>query len=125
MLARLAADLVMLLHFAFVVFVVAGGFLAVRRPRLALLHLPCAVWGVAIELGGWVCPLTPLELKLRAAAGQEGYSGGFVEHYITPLVYPAGLTRDAQLVLAALVVAVNVVAYALVVRRWRRRPPRA
>lgn len=116
------ADLVVVFHLTFVVFVACGGFLALQRPRAAWLHLPAFAWGVAIECAGWICPLTPLENRLRMEAGEAGYSGGFIEHYLLPILYPAGLTRPAQWVLAAILVACNVVVYALVLRRlWRRR----
>src|ERR687896_2492334 len=101
------ADLVVVLHFLFVVFVVFGGLLVLRWPRLAYVHLPVAAYGALIELVGWICPLTPLEKRLRERAGLEGYEGGFVEHYILPVLYPAGLSRDVQLVLGALVIAIN------------------
>jgi hypothetical protein len=119
MLYRLAADTVVLLHLAFVVFVVVGGFLAWRWRRLAWAHVPCAAWGAAIELMGWVCPLTPLEVSLRRHAGQAGYEGGFIEHYITPIIYPAGLTPTIQIGLGLLLVTLNVLAYAVY---FRRRP---
>jgi hypothetical protein len=115
---RLLADLLVALHLAFVVFVVLGGLLVLRWPRLAWAHLPAAAWGAWIEAAGWICPLTPLENDLRRAAGQSGYPGGFIEHYILPVLYPPGLTREAQLVLAAIVVAINVIAYAILL--WRR-----
>ena len=117
----LLADLVVVLHAAFVVFVVAGGFLAIRRPRLAWIHVPVAVWGAAIEFGGWVCPLTPLENDLRARAGEAGYSGGFVDHYLYPVLYPVGLTERHQWVLGGLVLLLNAVAYGLLLRRRRSR----
>lgn len=120
---RLLADLVVLLHFAFILFVFLGGLLVLRRPRLAWLHLPAVAWGALIEFAGWLCPLTPLENRLRLAAGQEGYATGFVEHYILPVVYPPGLTREVQLVLGVLVLLVNAVAYWLVWRRRKRRGP--
>jgi Protein of Unknown function (DUF2784) len=111
------AELVVALHFAFVVFVALGGFLALRWPRVAWVHLPAALWGALIELVGWVCPLTPLEKWLRAEAGLAGYRGGFVEHYILPVLYPAGLTRGVQLFLGAVVVLVNGAVYWAVLRR--------
>lgn len=117
MVYRLLADLTVLVHLAFVVFVVAGGLLVVRRPRVAWLHLPAATWGALIELVGWVCPLTPLENRLRTMGGEAGYSGGFVEHYLLPVLYPPGLTRGVQLVLGACVVLLNLVWY---VWAWRR-----
>jgi hypothetical protein len=119
MAASLAADAVLLLHAAFIVFVVAGGLLALRWPSAALVHLPCAVWGAGIEFTGGVCPLTPLEQRLRGAAGEAGYSGGFIEHYLLPLIYPAGLTPTVQLVLGSGVILVNLAVYGLVLRRRR------
>ena len=112
------ADLVVIAHALFIVFVVAGGLLVLRWPRAAWVHLPAAVWGVLIEWAGWICPLTPLENTLRRAAGQAGYSGGFVERYLLPLIYPAGLTPAVQLWLGLVVLVVNVAIYAL---WWRRR----
>ena len=108
---RLAADLVLLLHAAFVVFAVLGGLLVVRRRRWAWLHLPAAVWAALIELAGWICPLTPLENYFRRRAGAEGYEGGFIEHYVWPVIYPEGLTREHQLWIGGFVVALNVAIY--------------
>src|SRR5262249_10631161 len=119
MLARIAADAALLVHFAFVAFVVLGGLLLLRWPRLAWIHLPAVIWAALVELSGWVCPLTPLEIAWRRAAGEAGYSGDFIEHYIVALLYPEGLTRALQVALAALVVVVNVLLYALVVHRTR------
>jgi hypothetical protein len=121
MLYRILADVVVGVHALFVAFVVAGGLLALRWPWIAAVHLPAAVWGALIELQGWVCPLTPLEKSLRAAAGQAGYQGGFIEHYLLPVLYPAGLTRSVQVVLGSLVVGINLVIYGLVVRRRMAR----
>jgi Protein of Unknown function (DUF2784) len=118
---RLAADAVLVLHAAFVLFVVLGGLFALRRPRFAWVHLPAAAWGAAIEFFGWVCPLTPLEQALRRRGGEAGYSGGFVEHYVVALLYPQGLTRGLQLALGLFVLAVNLAVYAWVWRRARRR----
>jgi hypothetical protein len=114
---RVLADLLVGFHVLFVVFVVAGGLLVLRWPWLAWLHAPAAVWGALIEFGGWICPLTPLEKSLRAQAGDAGYEGGFIEHYMLPLLYPAGLTRGVQLVLGSLVVALNLAVYWAVLRR--------
>ncbi len=121
MLYRVLADAVVLVHFGTILFILFGGLLALRWRRAIFAHLPFAVWGVAIEVFGWICPLTPLENRLRAAAGDAGYEGGFVEHYVIPVVYPAGLTRELQLVLGAVVLVVNVAVYAWVIRRWRAR----
>lgn len=115
---RVLADLTVGLHLAFVVFVVLGGLLVLRWPKLAWAHLPVAVYGVLIEWIGWTCPLTPLENWLRQRAGGAGYSGGFVEHYILPLLYPGRLTETVQLALGGLVVLANVIIYTWV---WRRR----
>jgi hypothetical protein len=116
----LAADLVLLLHLWFILFVAIGGLLALRWPRLALAHLPAALWGAAIELGGWICPLTPLENSLRRSAGEMEYTGGFIEQYLVPLIYPPGLTRDMQIGLGIAVLAVNALAYGALVARQRR-----
>jgi hypothetical protein len=117
---RALADLVLVVHIAFVLFVVLGGLLLLRWPRLAWLHVPAAIWGVLIEYTGWICPLTPLENSLRMRGGEAGYSGGFIEHYIQPLLYPAGLTRSTQVVLGSLALVLNLTAYAIVVSRMRR-----
>lgn len=118
MLHRLAADGLVLLHAGFVVFVLFGGLLALRDIRWVYVHLPAAVWGFLVEARGWFCPLTTWENDLRRAAGQAGYDGGFVEHYVIPVLYPAGLTRDLQMALAALVVVVNLCVYGGVL--WQR-----
>ncbi len=114
---RILADAVVGLHFVFVVFVVAGGLLVLRWPKLAYLHIPAAVWGAAIEFAGWICPLTPLENWLRGQAGEGGYSTGFIEHYLLPVLYPSALTRDIQLVLGVLVIGVNLAIYSYVFQR--------
>lgn len=119
---RLAADAVVLAHGAFLLFVVFGGLLVLRWWWMALLHAPAAVWGVLVEAAGWMCPLTPLEVGLRIAAGEAGYGGGFVAHYLLPAIYPAGLTRSIQFALAAFVLAVNAAVYAAVLRRSFRGP---
>ena len=121
MLYRLLADFVVVLHFGFVLFVVLGGLLALRWPRAAWFHLPAAIWGAGIEFLQGICPLTPLENHLRKLGGEAGYAGGFVEHYVLPVLYPSGLTRGVQLALGIFVVAFNLVVYALV---WRRRARR-
>lgn len=114
------ADVVLAAHFLFVLFVVLGGLLVLRWPRLAWVHLPAAAWGAAIEFFGWICPLTPLENDLRARAGQAGYEGDFVARYLMPVLYPDGLTRDAQFVLAGCVLVLNLAIYAGVLGRRRR-----
>lgn len=117
MIYKLLADLVTLTHFMFLLFVVLGGIAVWWVPKLAWLHLPAVAWGALIEFMGWICPLTPWEQFLRRLAGDEGYSGGFVEHYLLPLLYPEGLTRDVQILLGVLVLAINVTVYALIFRR--------
>lgn len=131
MLFRGLADFVVIVHAVFVGFVVLGGLLVLRRPRLAWLHVPAAVWGVMIELAGWTCPLTPLENALRLRGGGAGYSGGFIEHYLLPALYPAALTRNVQIVLGSLALVLNLGVYVVVVTRTRGytsagpRPPRS
>jgi len=118
---RVLAEVVLVIHLAFVLFVVLGGLLVMRWPRLAWLHVPAAIWGVLIEYSGWICPLTPLENSLRTKGGEAGYSGGFIEHYIQPTLYPSGLTRSTQLVLGSVVLLLNLAAYAIVVSKSRNR----
>jgi len=114
------ADLVVLLHVAFILFVVLGGLLVLRWPRLAWLHLPAVLWGALIELSGrMICPLTPLEQSLRHAAGSVGYEGGFIAHYLVPLIYPPGLTREIQILLGILVLVLNSLLYTILILRRR------
>lgn len=115
---RILADLVALTHLGFVLFVLFGGLLALRWDWIPWLHLPCALWGAAVELFGWFCPLTPLENWLRRAGGGQDYAGGFIEHYLMPLLYPVSLTRGGQLLLALIVVVINLGVYAYV---WTAR----
>jgi hypothetical protein len=117
MMLRLAADGVLLLHLLFILFVLLGGLLVLHRRWLAWLHLPAAVWGAVVELCRLQCPLTPLENSLRLAAGEAGYSGGFVEHYLLPIIYPAGLTPATQLWLGAGVLLLNASIYGFVLSR--------
>lgn len=117
----LLADAVVAVHGLFVVFAVLGGFLALWRPWIALVHIPAALWGAYVEFSGRICPLTPLENRFRDLAGEAGYTGGFIAHYITPLIYPAGLTREIQFWLGAVVIAINLLAYGLLVRKLLAR----
>lgn len=119
--AVILADALVMMHLLFVAFVVAGGFLLVRWPKLLWLHLPAAAWGATIEFTGWICPLTPLENHLRILGGGSAYSGGFVERYLLPILYPENLTLPIQQVLGGGVVVVNLVAYALAYRALRRK----
>jgi hypothetical protein len=111
------AGAVIVAHFLFIAFVVAGGLLVWRWPRLAWVHLPAVVWGVVVELTGWICPLTPLENYLRRLGGNSSYSSGFIEQYLIPVIYPANLTVGTQYVLGGLVIVVNLVLYSLVIRK--------
>lgn len=116
----MSADLIVALHFAFVLFVVCGGLLALWWPRAMWLHIPAAIWAVAIEFTGWICPLTPLENYLRRQQGESGYRRDFIAHYILPVLYPEGLTRDDQLLLGAAALGINIAIYTFVfVRRGR------
>lgn len=122
--SRFLADLVLLVHVAFIAFVVCGGLLVWRRPRVAWLHLPAAAWGAVVEFAGWVCPLTPLEQWLRWRAGGSPYDTDFIEYYLLPVLYPARLTHDVQLVLGGLVVLINLAIYGGLERRHLRRAMR-
>lgn len=113
----LLADLVLIAHLAFVLFVALGGLLARRWPRVAWIHVPAAAWGVLIEFAGWICPLTPLENRLRARAGQAQYEGDFIARYLMPVIYPEGLTRETQVALGGVALIFNVLVYW---RLWRR-----
>jgi hypothetical protein len=120
----LVADGLVLLHALFIAFVALGGLLALRSPVMAYLHLPCLLWGIAIELGGFICPLTPLEVQWRLAAGEGGYNGGFIDHYIMPLIYPAGLTRGTQILLGFVLLIGNGLLYGYLLHKRGRRSSR-
>lgn len=121
MIYRFLADAVLILHLTFIVFVVFGGFVVLRNPRLAWLHAPAVIWAAATEFLGIVCPLTPLENRLRALGGEAGYSGGFIEHYVTAWIYPDGLTREVQWVFGFAVIAINAAIYLKLRQRIRAR----
>lgn len=114
------ADAVLVLHLAFILCVVLGGFAVLRWPKLAWIHVPVVLWGAAIEFFSWTCPLTPLEKWLRSAGGETAYTGGFIAHYLLPLIYPRGLTRGLQIAIGVFVVVINAVVYLLLWRRPRR-----
>ena len=114
----LLADLALVLHATFILFVVLGGVLVFWRRGLAWVHIPAALWGILIEFQGWVCPLTYLENDLRIAAGNSGYAGGFIDHYLVPLVYPSGLTSGTQILLGLAALFINAIIYTLI---WRKR----
>ncbi len=118
--SRGAADAVLIVHLVFIAFVVLGGLLLLRWPRLAWVHAPVALYGAAIEFIGFVCPLTPLEIWLRRRGGEAGYTSGFVEQYITAALYPTGLTREVQVGLGIAVLLVNIAIYWLLAVRARK-----
>ncbi|MBI3095823.1 MAG: DUF2784 domain-containing protein [Rhodocyclales bacterium] len=120
---RVAADLIVLLHLAFILFVGLGALLSLRWKAAAWLHLPALAWGVTIEFTHGICPLTPLEQRLRLAAGDAGYSGSFIQHYLLPLIYPAGLDARSQYAIGVAAIVVNLAVYAWVLLRRPRRGP--
>ena len=120
MIYQIAADMVVAAHLAFVLFAVLGGLLVLWRRYMVLFHLPALVWAVWIECSGGLCPLTPLENWLRRQGGMAGFQGGFIEHYIEPLLYPPGLTRTTQLLLGAVVLIINCGLYGLLFLQIRR-----
>ena len=111
------ANTIVLTHFLFIAFVVCGGLLVIRWPRIAFVHLPAAVWGAVVEIFGWNCPLTPLENQFRLLAGGNSYSGDFIARYLLPLVYPENLTTSIQQLLGGLVIAVNIILYTIAIRK--------
>lgn len=119
MLYRLAADLIVILHFGFVLFVLVGGLLLMKWPRLAWLHLPAVAWGAWVEFSGWICPLTPLENWLRTQSGEAGYTGDFVARYLSEVLYPEALTHELQLILGTAVVVINLAIYGWLWRTHR------
>jgi hypothetical protein len=118
----LLANSLVLLHLAFILFVVAGGLLIAWKPQLIWLHLPAVIWGALIEFRGWICPLTPLENHFRRLSGESGYQSGFIEHYLLPLIYPDRLTPPMQFVLGSLVLAINALIYNWLWRRCTWKP---
>lgn len=125
MMSAVLADAILVLHLAFVLFVVFGGLLALKWPRVVWAHIPAAAWGVAIEFFGWICPLTPLENELRMRAGRTGYEGDFIGQYLLPVIYPEGLTRETQVALGACTLLLNAGIYwGVLTRRGRGAPTR-
>lgn len=122
MLYQLLANGVLALHLAFILFAVLGGLLVLRRRWLAFLHLPAMAWAALISFMGWICPLTPLENRFRRAAGQAGYEGGFIEHYLLAVIYPEGLTRGFQIGAGLFVLVLNFGVYGYLLFRLRSRP---
>ena len=121
MLYWIAANIVLVIHLVFVIYVVCGGLIVFRWKWTVILHLPAMFWGALLEFNGWLCPLTPLEQWLRIAGGKQGYSGGFIEHYLLSLLYPAGLTRDIQILLGVFVVVTNILIYSVLIYRIFRK----
>lgn len=105
------ADTVLVIHLLFIIFVILGGLLSLRWRWSASVHLPLLAWAVLIEYRGWICPLTPLENSLRISGGERGYSGGFIEHYLLPLIYPEAMTRGVQIILGTLLIIINICIY--------------
>ncbi|OPY89259.1 MAG: hypothetical protein A4E72_01171 [Syntrophus sp. PtaU1.Bin208] len=119
MLYRILADFVVALHFGFILFVIFGGLLAIRRRWILFFHLPAAIWGALIEFQGWLCPLTTLEWRLRQAGGEAAYVQSFIEHYLVPIVYPDKLTPELQMSLGMAVILINGAVYGWLLWRWR------
>lgn len=117
----IAANLLVVVHFGFICFVVAGGLLALKWRWVILVHIPAMFWGALIEFQGWICPLTPLEKQYWQLAGQAGYTGGFIENYLLPILYPAFLQRDIQIILGTVVLIINIAVYGWVIKCWRSR----
>lgn len=117
----IAANLLVVVHLGFVCFVVAGGLLVLKWRWVILVHIPAMLWGALIEFQGWICPLTPLEQQFWQLAGQAGYTGGFIENYLLPILYPAFLQRDIQIILGTVVLLINIAVYGWVIKCWRSR----
>ena len=111
------ADLLVVLHLTFILFVLFGSLVVLKWERLFWLHLPAIAWGITIEISGWICPLTPWEVNLRKMAGEQGYSGSFIMEYFIPILYPSGLTREIQWVLGVIVVLTNLILYAFILKK--------
>jgi drug/metabolite transporter superfamily protein YnfA len=117
---NLLANIIVLAHFLFIAFVVCGGLLVIRWLRMAFVHLPAAVWGVVVEIFGWICPLTPLENHFRLLAGESSYNGDFIARYLIPVIYPENLTNESQQLLGGIVIVVNVIFYTIAIRKHRK-----
>jgi hypothetical protein len=117
---KLLADFTVGVHFLFIVFVVCGGLLVIRWPYVAFMHIPAAIWGAALELFGWICPLTPLENHFLNLSGENTYTGDFIVRHLIPLIYPENLTINIQHFLGAAVIFVNVIFYTIAIRKYRR-----
>ena len=118
---KLLADFVLLLHLSFILFVLFGALFVIKKPKLAWIHIPVAIWGMLISLIGWVCPLTPLENYFRHMAGEQGYAGSFINHYIMPVIYPSGLTRELAIGMGVFVLLWNGLFYSILIYKVRRK----
>ena len=114
MIYLILADLLVVVHFLFIIFALLGGLLLIWRGSLIFVHLPAVLWAALISFNGWICPLTPLENYLRGVAGTEGYQEGYISHYLIPIIYPSRLTLNIQLLMGILVIAINFGIYAFV-----------
>ena len=121
MIYRILADAVVVIHLLFVLFAVLGGLLVLKWKKIIWGHVPAVVWAIWVEMQGWICPLTPLENWLRRQAGDEGYQQGFIDHYILPILYPSGLTREWQIILGAIVFLLNLLIYSWIGYRHTAR----
>lgn len=121
MLYRFLADLLVVIHLLFILFALFGGLLVLRYRWMLYIHLPAAAWGVLVELMHWICPLTKIENNLRNLAGDSGYADSFVEQYLIPVIYPQSLTFDMQLYLGAMVLAINLIIYSVVIVKHRNK----
>jgi hypothetical protein len=117
---KVIADAIVIIHLLFIAFVIFGGLLVIRWPKAAFVHLPAAIWGAVVEIFSWICPLTPLENHFRDLAGQSLYGGDFVVRYLIPVIYPVNLTTSIQKVLGVLVILINVIFYAIAIRKHRK-----
>ncbi len=117
----MTADIVILIHFSFILFVIFGGFLVMKWPKFIWLHIPAMIWGILIEFYGWICPLTILENDLRRTEDGGVYTGGFIEYYLLPVIYPAGLTREIQIIMGFAVIIINLLVYFLIFKKTERR----
>jgi hypothetical protein len=118
---NILANAIVLVHFLFIVFVVFGGLLVIRWPHIVFVHLPAAIWGATVEIFGWICPLTPLENHLHQLAGISSYSGDFIMRYLIPVIYPENLTTTMQQIFGGFVIAINIIFYAIALRRRSRQ----
>lgn len=121
MIYSILADLLVVVHLAFIIFVVLGAVLVITWRWVIYLHIPAVIWAALVEFEEWICPLTPWENQLRQAGGEAGYTGGFIEHYIIPVMYPENLTQEIQIILGVFVIVINVFLYGWILYHWRKK----